>query len=41
LKQNPDVLEGIQGGALKNAQEHFDQAGFFEGRLPYKEFSLF
>ena len=36
-----DVAEGIRRGIVKNAQDHFDNAGFAEGRLPFKEFSLF
>ena len=41
IKENPDVAEGIRRGIVKNAQDHFDNAGFAEGRLPFKDFSLF
>jgi hypothetical protein len=41
LQQNPDVADAIRKGKLKSAQDHFNNAGFNEGRAPYKDFSLF
>ena len=41
LEHNPDVRDAIADGSLKSAQEHFDCAGFREGRQPYAGFSMF
>jgi hypothetical protein len=35
LARNPDVAEGIAVGAIRSAQEHFVDHGYFEGRQPY------
>jgi hypothetical protein len=35
LRENPDVADGIQRGDLASAQQHFDQAGYKEGRQPF------
>ena len=32
----PDVEQGIQGGSVKSAKDHFVSNGYFEGRLPAK-----
>jgi hypothetical protein len=36
LSRNPDVSEGIRGGGIRSAREHFVDHGYFEGRLPYR-----
>jgi hypothetical protein len=30
----PDVAEGIAGGTIASAKEHYARYGYFEGRLP-------
>ena len=35
LEQNPDVATSIHDGVVASAQEHFDQDGYREGRLPF------
>lgn len=34
LRQYPDVREGVSNGTSLSATEHYQNCGFFEGRLP-------
>ena len=34
-RQYPDVAEAIRTGLVPNAQEHFINDGYFEGRMPF------
>jgi hypothetical protein len=36
LTSNPDVADGIRGGGIRSAREHFVDHGYFEGRQPYR-----
>lgn len=36
LKTNPDVANAVKSGALASARAHYQTAGFFEDRLPYR-----
>lgn len=36
LTRYPDVAQGVQGGTIRSAREHFVDHGYFEGRLPYR-----
>jgi hypothetical protein len=41
LSAYPDVAEGIRrGSTFRTCQQHFEEQGFKEGRLPYSEWSL-
>ncbi len=35
LTENPDVATSIRDGVVVDAQGHFDQDGYREGRLPF------
>ncbi len=35
IRRYPDVAEGIQGGSVLSAKEHFLNDGYFEGRMPF------
>lgn len=35
LEQYPDVAQGIEGGYITSALDHWVHAGVFEGRLPW------
>lgn len=37
LELNPDVAEGIDGGMVESAHQHFLYSGFLEGRCPSVE----
>lgn len=32
----PDVTEGIAGGTITSAKEHYTRYGYFEGHLPHE-----
>ena len=35
LSENPAVADAISEGRMQSAQQHFEQHGYREGRLPY------
>ena len=35
MVQYPDVADSVRRGILPTAQEHFDEDGYREGRLPF------
>jgi hypothetical protein len=41
LEAHPDVRDAINKKVYVSAQEHYEIAGFREGRLPYAGFNLF
>jgi hypothetical protein len=40
LKENIDIKDGVLKNTIRDLQEHFDANGFYEGRLPFKGFSI-
>lgn len=35
FQRYPDVAESVRKGILPSAQQHFDEDGYREGRLPF------
>lgn len=35
LERNPDVRMAVEAGRLRSARQHFVEAGYLEGRLPF------
>lgn len=34
MRENPDVAEAIRSGVFATAAQHYQHAGYFEGRIP-------